>query len=320
LDPKCYARDDVLLSVVTLVLLECFVPTGRKYYLKHMIGLEKLLELRGPTTNNSPNSVQIYKGIRRMIIFASLSRRQPSILARDEWKKVFKIDCSKKDLEEQYLFDALADCTVLIAECDKMLMIRKEDGDNAIYQRDQIARSALNLLEQLRGWKTRWDSEMPFVPGVERLTQQSCEENARQFPATFEFDKESALMLLILYNTVIIYVLRTLFSLMSKYPDSSARRLSTKAVLDSSGLLQSLWSSANDEFITAERKAALEICHCIPYVQKSDLDAGSMTVAHLAIRTAWETLGGNDTTEGRRLTEVIYTKSREVFAKGLWVD
>jgi hypothetical protein len=29
-DPHCYLRDDVLLSVVTLALLECFVPTGRK--------------------------------------------------------------------------------------------------------------------------------------------------------------------------------------------------------------------------------------------------------------------------------------------------
>lgn len=48
--PRCYLRDDILLSVVTLVLLECFVLTGRKYYLKHMVGLEKLIELRGPNS------------------------------------------------------------------------------------------------------------------------------------------------------------------------------------------------------------------------------------------------------------------------------
>jgi hypothetical protein len=83
-DPNCYIHDDVLLSVVTLAFLECFVPTGRKHYLKHMTGLEKLLELRGPNMHCFPKSFQIYKGVRRMIIFASLSTRRPSILARGE--------------------------------------------------------------------------------------------------------------------------------------------------------------------------------------------------------------------------------------------
>jgi hypothetical protein len=67
-EPKCYVRDEVFLSVVTLTLLEVFCPTGKDNYVKHMIGLERIIELRGPPSHCSANSFRIYTGVFRMML------------------------------------------------------------------------------------------------------------------------------------------------------------------------------------------------------------------------------------------------------------
>lgn len=120
-DSKCYTRDEVIISVITLALLECFVPTRPKYFLKHKIGLERLLELREPSSYCSLKSSQIHKGVRHMILFASLRTGKPSILARAEWKGPLRVNCSDEDVQAQDLFDILANCTVLIGDRDNML-------------------------------------------------------------------------------------------------------------------------------------------------------------------------------------------------------
>lgn len=80
-----------------------------------------------------------------MILFASLSMRRPSILAREEWKIVLRTDCSDPELEEQSLLGVLADCTVMIADCNKVMEVWKEDDEGVVYQRDQVTRTALDL-------------------------------------------------------------------------------------------------------------------------------------------------------------------------------
>jgi hypothetical protein len=179
-----------------------------------MIDLEKLIELRGPNINGSSNSGRIYKGVRRMILFVSLSMWKPSILAREEWKIVLRTDCSDPELEEQLLLDAFAVCTVMIADCGKVMAVWKEDGEGVAYQRDQIPRTTLDLLEQLHWWRRRWDSKLPLVSGGEQAVPETCEGNAQPFPTTYN---GPALMLLVLYNTVLIYVFRILSSLISEY-------------------------------------------------------------------------------------------------------
>jgi len=76
--------DEILYSVVTLAFLESFALTSPNYYLKHMIDLERLLELQGPPVHGSPKYSQLHK----LILFASLNTRRHSILAREEWKVI----------------------------------------------------------------------------------------------------------------------------------------------------------------------------------------------------------------------------------------
>jgi hypothetical protein len=288
-DPHCYLRDDVLLSVVTLALLECFVPTGRKYYLKHMSGLEKLLELRGPGIHCERKAMEIFKGVRRMVIFAALNRRKESIFAREEWKCIQGTECTGDEMEEQFLMNALADCTVVIEEYDKVVARSIEDS---ACQRDEVTRRALNLLEQLHLWKKRWDTG-ERNSHLKIPAEDAIEETHDNITTILNFANSSASIMFMLYNTALIYVFRMLASL-DGHPGAK-------------------WE---------ERSAALEICRCIPYhlSQKPRLDSGSMTVASLAVRTAFKTLGGSGSPGGRWMIDLLQAESSEVFARGLWVD
>jgi hypothetical protein len=120
-NPECYVRDDVVLAVIPLIILEAFVPTGRKSYLKHMSGLENFLELRGPNFHRSLRSRERLKGVRRMIILASMKRRQPSILARRGWKSMSWLSEDVAERTEYYLWNVLADYTAIVADYDEVI-------------------------------------------------------------------------------------------------------------------------------------------------------------------------------------------------------
>ena len=281
-EPKCYNDDNVLITVVALALLECWVPSGPKNYLKHMAGVERLLELRG----SNPKSLELHKGVRHMILFASLSTRKPSILARKEWKRGLKIDCSNEELQEQGLYDVLADCSVLAAERDHVVANHALDLESNANWCNEVEKKALALLTHLYSLRGGWASdtknfyrEIP-ADGDEPLP----------FPTIFEFSSDFAATRLLSYKSTLIHVLR---------------------------ILSSLPIDRKDEFVAAERTAATDICRCIPYFLngKSYLD---LRTVHLAVVTAWNTLRRRETAEGRWLMDILSTKSRDIFAKGLW--
>jgi Fungal specific transcription factor domain len=318
-DLKCYTRDDVILSVATLAILECLVPTGPKSYLKHMVGLERLLELRDPNSYCSPISSALYKSVRHMLIFASLRMGKPSILAREEWKKVLRANCSDEEMQEQDLFDVLADCTVLISERDNVLANSELDLMQVVHRRDKIKQRALTLLTHLRACRKRWDSDgknsyVEISADFARLetTHELRGADSPPFLTFFEFSNESAAILLMFYNTALIYVLRILASL-------SLENLSIDS--DQSFSQITLLESTKDEYVAAERLAAFEVCRCIPYylAPKSRLDSDS-PVVHWAVTTAWMTLCGNDSSEGKWMMDLLKATSLETVAKGLWAS
>jgi hypothetical protein len=265
-----------------------------------MSGLEKLLELRGPGKIN----LEIFKGVRRMIVFAALSSRKMSVLAGEKWKcfQGTAADCRGEEMEERFLMNVLADCTVVIAEYDKVVSCGVDE--DSVRQRDEVTRKSLGLLEQLRLWKKRWDSEERnsyFEVPTEHAGLQHYERGIPHMSTVLNFANNSASIMFMLYNTTLIYVFRILASLGSIPPGRSI---------------------AKDEYSQAERSAALEICRCIPYhsSQKSSLDSGSMAVTSLAVRTAWTTLGGSGSPGGRWMTDLLNVEKSEVFARGLWAD
>ena len=323
LEPYCYNSDDVLLSVATLALLEIFVPTGPKHYLKHMLGLEKLLELRGPTTFVSQNKIEIHKGYRRMLIFASLNARKFSILAKEEWKVIPWMSFPGLKTEEEILLDFLADCTVVMAERELLVGNWKLGGEEMIKRGEKLQKMAMGLLDDLRDWRREFDDEYRISsPCAGTQPTQADEINETPFPTPFIFQDHSIALMLMLYNTAIIYLLRILESLDQRNPDTPSHQDSTDSLPSSLELTKPVQRKSIEDNKAAECAAALEIYHCIPYhfSQKSHLNAGSLTTAHLAIRTAWMALGENGSAEGRWITGILNSNRDEVHARGLWGD
>ena len=315
-DPQCQLRDDVLLSVLALVLQEAFVPTGEKYFLKHTTGLEKLLELRGPSMLCSPESYLMFKSVRKIIILASMRRREPSILAREEWKNIPWDDESVEGQAEKYMFDVLADYTVLVSEHDQLLHDGGLENVDASKRRDDLVGRAQALLEELYMWKAGWDSYA--YPHLETFTSMGTtplephENNA--LSSTLSSHDPSIATTLMLYNTTLIYILEILAS---SYPSPSPFPTPSPS-------LSPPPTHSQTDYKALQQAAALEISHCIPVHQahRSQLDPGSLTIAHLAVRTAFMTFGGSGSLGGGWVMGLLGGGmgggTGEVFARGLW--
>lgn len=323
--PQCHLRDDILLSVIALILLEVFVPTGRNYYLKHTTGLENLLELRGTGMLCSPEAFSVFKSVRKMVILASISRRTPSILARKEWKDIAWEDEGVEGHAEKYLFDVLADYTILVAEHDRLIRDSELNFRGAAKRRAELTGRAQDLLEQLHKWKAEWNSH-DWSPYFEVVTAgvgvhsipKPCQRSGLPFLTHFIFQGPSTVTTIMLYNTSLTYVLRILASLAPAPSGALSNEYSRHYPDHPTALLPSTYA----ECTAMERSAALEICRCIPYYisHKAQLDPGSLTITHLAVRTAFQTLGGSSSPCGEWILQMVGIRKDEVFARGLWVD
>ena len=301
-DSKCFSHDEIIISVVTLTLVESFVPSGPRHYLKHMRGLERLLELRDPSLYNSSKSSKLHRSVGYMILFASLITGRASLLEKEEWKTALRLNCSDEEMKTQDLFDVLADCTVIASERDNMLANPESNLKIPMPQLDAIDQKALALLTRLRAWKRSWERE-----GKTSLHETS--EEASPFLSIFKFLNESAATMFMFYNTALIYVLRVLASLLPEnpliYPNQSYTRSSLPKV----------------DYITEERLAAVDICRCLPqYLVQKPPDSGPPPTVHFALTTAWMTLHGKESAEGRWMMDLLNSKGQVAVAKGLLAD
>jgi len=123
------------------------------------------------------------------------------------------------------------------------------------------------------------------------------------------------------YNTVLIYVLRVLASHSLENLNIPSSQGFIPDTLPTAEYLEDQWKHTKEKYVAAERLAALDICRCIPYYlsRKPSLNSGS-PVVHWAITTAWMTLRGKESAEGRWITDLLNKKGQGVIAKGLWVS
>lgn len=294
-EPDCYSKDEVLLSVATLALRENFVPTGKGYYRHHICGLERILELRGPGGFTTEKSLQLLSRVRRMIVIYSVLNRTPTILARDEWKRIPWTAGPDHGLGT--LCGVLADTTGMVAELDEL---RNEIHTNAniemVAEREEaVYQKALNLLSLLRTWKESWD--FANKSGLQDYILDPLDPDyageRQAAPLSTNIPIAASLML---YNAALIYVLQSLMSFPSKIVH------------------------ADERYHITEHYAALEICKCVPYfvAQRATLDMASLIVGFSCIRTALKTFGGVYTAAGRTIANMIRPQEHGVFAKGLW--
>ncbi|KAI9708392.1 MAG: hypothetical protein M1820_004096 [Bogoriella megaspora] len=330
-------RDDVLIAVVTLGLLECFVPTGKASWLMHIQGLERLLELRGPEAHRNPYSRQLLQGIRRMLIFASLHTSKPSVLARPEWKRLeWKTDKVQKNTDED-LLNILADCPASFnRRGDLVRALEAGEGASALNIRSEILQRGTDLLNDLKAWRQCWGDNLKDMISEVSSESSSTEgfgssEWSFSPMVTWKFSGPAAATTMMLYFATQIHILDMMASV-STIPPAPLSVIGQEPLEPQVFSLDLGPAVPDDVTIIAEQgfyikrlqKAALNICRIVPYhlSQRDNLDAGSLHIGALAIKLAWKSFAGEASVEGRWLKNTIKKHQQEsggqVVAQGLW--
>ncbi|KAK0274332.1 hypothetical protein LTR91_006341 [Friedmanniomyces endolithicus] len=300
-DPACYTQDEVYLSVVSLACFETLARTSPGSRIKHTLGLGKLLELRGPAAYCSQKSYQTFNCVSALMLATSLNTGTPSILARTEWKAALRARCTLglHDTREQDLHDLTADCTVLNAEREALLAKWPLDAASTTAERADIEQRALSLRADLLAWRQCWESdprntstESPPVTTPDPLQPHEAPANPK--PTPYEFRQDSAAIMLMMYNTTLIHILRILASLPQSPSPSPSPPTQTQTQQQST-----------DPYRAVERQAAIEISRCVPYYLNAESreQLGSSPILCWAIIAALKTLGGKETLEGGWMME-----------------
>lgn len=303
LDPRCHEFDEVIVSVTTLAIQETLVPSSPNHFLNHMSGLEKLIALRDPRSHCSPKTVDLYRCLRHMLLFAALGIGRPTVLAKPEWKTMLRQCCkTEEQLQEQLLYDVLADCTVLASERDKLFTRRITTRANVSNQIEIIRTHAEQLCEQLRNWRRIWVAnpanayiEIPAIPGTQVETTDA---NATSLaPTDLVFANITSALMLMLYNIALINLLKMLISLPSPLQQSTPR----------------------NDLVAVAHSAVLDICRCIPNPTSVDFrkELHASPVVHWAIQTAKMMLQGDESAEAKLLMGMLERKSKGTLAENM---
>ncbi|KAI4655445.1 hypothetical protein J4E93_000157 [Alternaria ventricosa] len=313
--PERRTHDDVIVSVILLAMLELFMPTGPRNWLKHMLGLEQLLALLDPASlvHASFRRLELYKGVRHMILIASLRNRTPSIFARQQWKAVLRTALSLETPEEQDLHDVLADCSVLIAASDELFKLQHTSGPGYAQRRQEMQCKAEELLVFLEAWKLRWDSNEGNVYIEEECLDLNTAEASPRI--IYRFMSDSVARMLMLYNTALIYALRVMATLEIK--NEASQYFSS----DMHGYAGADIRSESSCY-PAIRAAGLDIARCITdYLQhkrvRGETDFAS-PIVQWAVMTAGQALGGEDSSDGEWMISLLKGDAMYAIAKRAW--
>jgi hypothetical protein len=325
--PSSHTSDAVLLSIITLAIQECLVPTSPKAYLNHMLGLARLLELRDPTDplQTSPLSLSLYKASRHMVLFAALKKRRSCVFARREWKAALR-SCVVGDEEnhEQDLFDVLADCTVLQVGCDRLTTWTDEYGFEGL--RNEMVRRGLGLRSQLMAWRLRSadgskKAQAGKAPKATTMTSEIEDADRNASPDEVEAASAEASPLLMLYDTALIYVFRilssiTLVRLDVEQGSSPTATISSKdSTTSNTQIPHELSPRAREGYTAAERAAAIDVYR---HISRLGAQARTSAISHMAVTTAWATLQRDTDVDGGAMMENLRARGREVTATGLF--
>ncbi|KAK5702083.1 hypothetical protein LTR97_004903 [Elasticomyces elasticus] len=233
-EPRCYERDELCLSVIILTCLEMLAPTDPETRLKHTIGLERLIELRGPQAYCA-SQPEVFNCIATMLLSATLRIETPSIFAREDWKVALRARCQDDAIADQELHDLFADCTVLAA---------RRSARQLELERETREQKALVIRVDVFAWKDKWQIYPRSI----------CVENtALDVPnmvdvglKVYEFPREKAVLTYMMYNTVLLHVQRILLSVAAQQPGSGEYR--------------------RDLYRAQEVEAALEICFAAAFI------------------------------------------------------
>lgn len=145
--PELQTTNETILTALTCMLLEIFLPTGPNNFLKHMHGIECMLEIRGPPSLDDNETALLFHGLRLLSIIGGLATSRPSLYSRPEWKKMPCIQKDEAGMLRHRMFMILADATRLRYERNVALSMELKENHPALILE---TRSLLTCLEEIR--------------------------------------------------------------------------------------------------------------------------------------------------------------------------
>lgn len=274
--PHRQTTDETILTAVTCMIMEMFVPTGSNSFFKHVRGIEAIIAARGPPTDQRGVNPAMISGVRILCIVGAIVERRPSIWGKGGWKNIPPPHDDEGSVIRHEILHILADCTILMQDMDKVL-------SNATTQEDRrrALAFALGCMGALQALHPRWerhnanmlDSDAPFQMRDPMVTSHAS-------ATTY-----------MLYNTAYICILRIL------------------QAYDPSRISLSLQVSASMRIIR---------CLELKADRKHEGSGESNTIAFIATKVAWQTLGGSTTPAGSKLSHIVKGATKGFFAADAW--
>lgn len=196
--PHLQTTDETILTVLTCMLLEIFLPTGPNNFLKHVRGIEAILDLRGPPVSATETTSTIFHGLRVLSIIGGLAQSRPSIYAREEWKSIPPLFTGEATLIRHEIFQILADCTLLMSAREKVAV---DSGSPEAYQ--ALLANAHIALEKLKALFPRW----------ERYNERKMDETTSGIGKELRIANHASATTYMLYNAAYMCILRIIHSL-----------------------------------------------------------------------------------------------------------
>ncbi|KAF1924045.1 uncharacterized protein M421DRAFT_425230 [Didymella exigua CBS 183.55] len=266
--PELQTTDETILTALTCMLLEIFLPTGPKNFFKHHRGLEAIMAMRGPPKDTTGDTSTIFRGLRILSIIGALAESRPSIYARDEWRNAPPpADATEPMIMQHHIFTCLADCTKLMGERDAIL-----NGTAPLWAYEPLLRRVQDALDNLK----------KVYPLYERFNASQRDPNKTPSPLAEELGVANHVSgtALMLYNTVHICILQVIDSLAPSPQNTALRNKAATTIAKCLELKEH-----------AKREGAHK----------------SNTISFVATNIAWQALGGFDSPEGRRLAKTVST-------------
>jgi hypothetical protein len=263
--PGLQTNNETLLTALTCMLLEIFLPTEAMNFLTHQRGIETIMRLRGPPTETTGDTATIFRGLRIISIVSALAESKPSIYANDEWKDAPVADTSEVGLLQHDIFTVLATCSQLTSECNVLVSAQGDDES-----RDQ-------LLARIDGAANDLDALYPVWEGV----------NTRQLQATEHVSDMALKVGIANHLSATAYVLY------------HTARLCISQIKYSLNLLPEHLKSRDSSVIEITKCLELK-----EYERRRGVTA-SNTIGLVALKVTWQALGAFGGPEGHNLARAV---------------
>jgi hypothetical protein len=271
--PEQQSTNETLLTALTCMLLEVFMPTGPQNFLKHQRGIETIMCLRGPPTESTGETATIFHGLRIVSIISALVESRPSLYADGAWKHAPMAATTENGVLQHRIFTILATCTQLMSDRDALIA----SGTNSKHRELLLVRID-SITSELHGLYHEWErinkSELSEVESLSTLAKELG--IANHLTAT-------AYML---YYTTLICAIQ---------------------------IRDSLDPSPLNVELRNEAAVKIARCMELKEYGRREGFAESNTIWFVATRIAWQALGGFDTPQGRKLAQVVESSANSVY-------